>query len=69
MSRSPKSFFIIQLDGSQQIIKGFTNLGEVELLLSYFSDMLLTKILKTEFHTFCYLQRPVFLASAIFPEL
>jgi len=47
-----KSFQIIQLDGSQQIIKSFTNLGNPEHLLSYLSGMLLTKILKTEFQTF-----------------
>ena len=61
MSRSPKSFQIIELDGSQQIVKGFANLGNAEHLLSYLSGMLLTKILKTEFQALAIYSASFFL--------
>lgn len=42
-------------------MKGFTNLGNAEHLLSYLCDLLLTKILKTKFHTFAIYRTQFFL--------
>lgn len=53
----------MHLDGSHQVIKGFTNPGTTEHLFFYFSDMLLTKILKNEFQTFAIYSTQFFLSQ------
>lgn len=50
------------------IIKGFTNLGSVEHLMSYLSAMLFTKILKTEFQTFAIYSTQFFLPQPFFMD-